>query len=101
MAATRGGSWGNPRTTTAAWRRLRVIVLDRDHGICHVCQQPDANEVDHVNGRHDDDRLDNLAAIHAYPCHARKSSAEGHAAKARNAALTRRPAEAHPGVINR
>ncbi|MFD1714169.1 hypothetical protein ACFSBZ_06780 [Amnibacterium flavum] len=44
----------------------------------------------------DDHRLANLQALCAF-CHARKSSAEGHAA--RSARATRnRPAEEHPGA---
>lgn len=94
----RGGSWGNPRTTTREWRQLRRAILARDAGICHVCHQPGADEVDHIDSDHTNDRPTNLAAIHAHPCHARKSSREGHAAKRRITEATRRPPEPHPGI---
>lgn len=95
----RGGSWGNPRTTTPVWRRLRLVILDRDHGICHVCHMPGATQVDHINGNHNDNTITNLAAIHDNPCHRRKSSAEGHAAKREQRIDPRRPPEPHPGHL--
>ncbi len=91
---------GDPRTGTTAWRQLRLRILRRDHGICHVCGKPGANEVDHLTptsaGGTDDPS--NLAAIHAKPCHARKSSAEGNHARWHRASKRRDP-EPHPGVI--
>ncbi len=84
------------------WARTRRRILRRDRGICHVCGQPGANQVDHViptsAGGSDDD--DNLAAIHQYPCHAHKTATE---AQANNwkAQPRKRPEEQHPGVIQR
>ena len=94
----RGGSWGNPRTTTTEWRRLRKLVLARDQGICYVCGAPGADEVDHIDGDHHNDDPTNLAAIHDDPCHRRKSSREGHAARQHLRDAARRPSERHPGV---
>lgn len=54
--------WQRP----ANWDRDRAYVLQRDHGICHVCHAPGADTVDHVipqsqGGR---DHPDNYAPIH-------------------------------------
>lgn len=47
-------------------------------GICHVCEQAGANEVDHVvplaEGGADDET--NLRPIHPTPCHADKTQRE-------------------------
>lgn len=94
--ADRGGSWGNPRTTTPEWRALRLVILARDHNTCYLDGAP-ANEVDHVDGNHHNDDPANLRAI-CTPCHRRKSSREGHAAR-RAKYTTRRPPEPHPGIM--
>jgi len=55
-----------PQLTGRPWRRLRLAVLERDAGVCHLCGQPGATTVDHLRpyvlGGRDD--LDNLAAAH-------------------------------------
>ena len=60
------------------WTRRRARILARDQGICHVCGQPGADEVDHViplaEGGPDTD--ENCAAIHGRPCHADKTQRE-------------------------
>ena len=84
-------------TSSHAWRRQRVVILMRDRGVCHVCHLAGATEVDHIVpvslGGTDDPS--NLAAI-CSPCHAKKSSAEGNAARV----SSKRPAERHPGLID-
>lgn len=75
----------------------RPAVLARDKGFCHVCHKPGATDVDHLNPG-DDHSLSNLAAIHAWPCHARKSAREGVAARAARRALRYRPKAKHPGM---
>lgn len=59
-------------------QRARRRILRRDRGVCHVCHRPGADQVDHViplgEGGSDDDS--NKAAIHARPCHQRKTAAE-------------------------
>lgn len=97
MPADRGGSWGNPRTTTPEWRALRLTILARDHNRCYKCGRP-AIEVDHIDGNHHNDHPTNLAAI-CTPCHRRKSSAEGHAARKAKAEAGKRPVEQHPGIV--
>ncbi|SDP09952.1 5-methylcytosine-specific restriction enzyme A [Nakamurella panacisegetis] len=75
----------------ADWSTRRLIVLNRDHGICWICGQPGADEVDH-KVPNDDDNLANLAPIHqniAPHCHRAKSSAEGNAARRGNRARPR------------
>ena len=88
---------GADRTGTAKWKAMRRRVLRRDHAICHVCGKPGADEVDHLValrlGGTDDEA--NLAPIHRRPCHARKSSVEGHTARWQK---RKRPAEPHPGL---
>ena len=76
---------------------LRPAVFARDGDICWICGEPGADEIDHkIQG--DDHRLENLAPIHGWrtglQCHARKSAAEGAAARPR---LYRSP-EPHPAL---
>lgn len=80
------------------WKRTVRRILKRDHGICHVCGKPGADQVDHVNAG--DDHSDaNLAAIHYVPCHRDKSSSEGGRAAAAKRGSRFRPRERHPGLI--
>jgi 5-methylcytosine-specific restriction protein A len=75
-----------------------VFATYGDH--CHVCGQPGADEVDHVRAG-DDHSLTNLRPIHGrgtpQRCHARKSSAEGNAARWK--VRQRREPERHPGLL--
>lgn len=75
------------RPTTSGWAQYarRQRILERDGRICHVCRQPGADQVDHVIplGEQGPDTDDNLAAIHARPCHAAKTAAESARARAR------------------
>lgn len=65
-------------------KRARFVML-RDDGVCHVCGQAGADEVDHVVpiAEGGEDAVENLAPIHSRPCHERKTQAE--AARARRA----------------
>lgn len=92
------GPAGRDRTRTAAWRRVRLVILQRDSGICHVCRQPGANEVDHIIpvAEGGTDEATNLAAIHRV-CHRKKTGAEATRARARKPGMNR-PAEPHPGI---
>ena len=68
------------------WHTRRLIILKRDKGICHICQQPGADTIDHITPG-DNHELNNLAPIHdrVQPhCHRYKSSKEGNDAKAAN-----------------
>jgi len=66
------------RRSGGALQRSAQRVMRRDRGVCHVCGQPGANEVDHVipvfEGGSDHDS--NKAPIHSDPCHREKSLAE-------------------------
>jgi 5-methylcytosine-specific restriction protein A len=84
------------------WSTRRVRVLRRDSYRCQardslgvVCGEP-ANQVDHIvpGDDHDLDNLQSLCRWH----HARKSSAEGHAAR-RPRESRFRVGEQHPGSI--
>ena len=84
----------------ADWSRLRRRILRRDMGVCYICGRPGANSVDHIrsvaDGGSDDES--NLAAVHARPCHERKTAAEAN----RHNPMTqsrKREAEPHPGYI--
>jgi 5-methylcytosine-specific restriction protein A len=79
------------------WRSTVARILARDHGICHVCHQPGADQVDHIiaGDNHDDS---NLAAIHGNPCHRIKSAREGGTAARIQRGTVRRPPEQHPGL---
>lgn len=79
------------------WPRIRLRVLVRDGYRCRlrlgdICLRT-ATEVDHIR-RGDDHRDVNLQAVCA-PCHARKTSSEGNAARLR----LHRPPERHPGLL--
>jgi 5-methylcytosine-specific restriction endonuclease McrA len=58
--------------------------MSTETGICHVCDRPGADQVDHVvplaEGGADEDW--NLAPIHSEPCHRRKTAAEAKRARA-------------------
>jgi 5-methylcytosine-specific restriction protein A len=77
--------------------RVRPAVFARDGHICYVCGKPGANDVDHKNPG-DDHSLENLGPIHKWPCHARKSAAEGGRAAALKRPKINREPEAHPGL---
>jgi 5-methylcytosine-specific restriction endonuclease McrA len=66
------------RLSGSAEQARRKRILERDMRICHVCDRPGADQVDHViplsQGGADEDW--NLASIHAEPCHRRKTLAE-------------------------
>ena len=67
------------------WPATRARILRRDRRICWICGGPGADAVDHVIPG-DDHAETNLRAVHdRLPphCHRRKSSIEGHAARAR------------------
>lgn len=83
-------SWvngGNTRTTTKQHRNWRTAVLRRDNHQCRL-QRPGcigyANEADHITpvaeGGAEFDPDNGQAAC--VPCHRKKSSAEGHRARA-------------------
>ena len=101
MAWTAVGTSDRAARLPSDWSTRRVRVLRRDS---YRCQARDslgvpcgelANEVDHVEPG-DGHSLDNLQALCRWH-HARKSSAEGAAAR-RPQAARRRKAEQHPGV---
>jgi len=82
------------------WAKTRKRILRRDRGVCYICGRPGANQVDHIrpaaDGGSDDDT--NLAAVHAYPCHAAKTARE---ANAHNWKMVprKREDERHPGLV--
>ena len=90
-----GGWVGSARRDSLppGWHAIRRRILARDHHRCVLCGAP-ASEVDHVGDRHDhsDANLRSLCTPH----HARRSSAQGNAA--RWAVRARRPPEQHPGL---
>lgn len=78
------GPWVNStrreRVGKSGWQQQRDAqrILRKHRGICHVCHQPGADEVDHVipttQGGSDDDS--NKRPIHAEPCHRLKTARE-------------------------
>lgn len=82
--------WANSKRSSrvksgSAQQRDAAFVMRRDRGVCHVCRQPGADEVDHVVpvAEGGADTLDNKAPIHARPCHVEKTAAESKRAKQR------------------
>ncbi|WP_328604787.1 HNH endonuclease [Amycolatopsis sp. NBC_00345] len=80
------------------WPRRRARILRRDP-VCQVCLLAPSTEVDHVIPG-DDHADSNLQGI-CTPCHATKSGREGGRAAAARRPSARRPAEPHPGLIER
>ena len=75
------------------WHKIRLRILERDNGRCHVCGGFGADAVDHVVAGDNHDEA-NLKAIHhnVEPfCHRKKTAAERPRAK--------RPPEKHPGLL--
>lgn len=64
-------------------QRRNRLVMRKFYGVCHVCGQPGADQIDHVIplAEHGPDELDNLRPIHAKPCHAEKTQAEARRAR--------------------
>lgn len=81
------------------WPRTRARILRRDRGVCYICHQPGADQVDHViptsQGGSDEDH--NLSAIHDDPCHRRKTAHEANAAKPTRKRPPTNPG--HPGLL--
>lgn len=82
-------------TLPANWyTEIRPAVLERDGYQCRIVFEDicigHANQVDHEGGR-DDHRLEMLRAA-CEPCHQRRSSQQGRAARVSE----RRPPEQHP-----
>lgn len=90
---------GTLRTSSAAWKKLRLEVLERDGGRCGICGGMGSDQVDHVVpvSRGGSDSPSNLRAVHR-ACHLRKTSAEGSAARAAKYRTKRLP-EPHPGLL--
>jgi 5-methylcytosine-specific restriction protein A len=63
------------------WRKVRNLVMVRDHGLCVPCRKAGrvtlAREVDHIvnKARGGGDNVENLQAI-CLPCHKAKTAAE-------------------------
>ena len=61
------------------WSELKTTIMGQHQGICYICGKPGATEVDHklavaLGGAKTDPN--NLAPIHAEPCHADKTKRE-------------------------
>lgn len=85
------------------WKSRRIAVLNRDGRRCRVLSEETgmrctevATEVDHIHPGDNHD-LHNLQAICSWH-HAKKSSAEGRAAKIKIEPRYRKP-EKHPGAL--
>lgn len=62
---------------SAEQKRARYILQKHDT-ICHVCENPGADQVDHVEPLAEGgaDHEDNLRPIHREPCHREKTAEE-------------------------
>jgi len=86
----------------ARFKRQNRRILSRHRGVCHVCGQPGAGQVDQ---RHPPltkaDRTPTATSgpSHAKPCHETKTRAESVAARSSNRPQRRRPVEPHPGLV--
>ena len=80
--AGRQGRHGRMRSGSKEQRINRVVMLQHE-GICHVCGEPGADEIDHVIplAESGPDTFDNRRPIHAIPCHRDKTQREAHRAR--------------------
>ena len=66
-------------TNSAEWKRLREIVLVRDAYTCQACKRVAVRKgeahVDHKDGRHDNNALENLQVL-CRECHSVKTAKE-------------------------
>ncbi len=98
------GQWADStraQRLPADWPQRRAECFAIWGDLCHLCGEPGADEVDHVN-RGDDHSPANLRPVHGrrtpQRCHQYKSSAEGGHAKAAKQGRRQRPPERHPGL---
>lgn len=94
---TWNAKWRYPKPP--GWDSTRKRILKRDRGVCYLCGQVGADNVDHIvpvsaGGSHRDQ---NLAAIHEIPCHRYKTSQQTNRAKPEQVSKKREP-EQHPGI---
>ena len=92
---------GDPRTSTAAWRRLRQHVIDRDGHRCANCHTEQGTlELDHIVNvkAGGTDHPDN-ARLLCGPCHKIKTAAEATTGRRARAARGAHPTEKHPGLL--
>lgn len=54
------------RRMPSYWRTLRRAIIERDGGICHLCNLPGANSADHLTptSQGGTDEASNLKAVH-------------------------------------
>lgn len=86
------------------WPAIRERVRQRAHGQCEAQHhEPDCDGIgtdcDHITPG-DDHRMSNLAWL-SRTCHKAKTARENSEARAAVAAALKRPAERHPGTIQR
>lgn len=97
-----GTKWQGATYYTDIPQSLKASVLRTHKGVCHVCGQPGATQVDHIHpqawgGTHDPA---NLAPIHPEPCHREKTQHEAREGrKLKPPPKQRRAAEPHPGLL--
>jgi len=101
----KGHGWDNSHRQEhragSGWEEAAAAkrIMRQWAGICHVCGQGAADEIDHViplcEGGPDID--DNKRPIHSKPCHVTKTAREASRARARKY-NRRRPPEKHPGT---
>lgn len=80
------GGWVKTAPLPKGWGRVRENILRKHKGICYICGQPGADEVDHIIPRHlgGSDLPHNLAPIHQKlppHCHRKKTQEEAQEAK--------------------
>lgn len=74
---TQRSRW-QPSSNTKRRKRTRQAVMQRDQGLCYVCGQSGATQMDHITPLHlggSEYDMDNLGAIHS-GCHEMKSRRE-------------------------
>lgn len=92
-----GGWQGSDRRSRlpSGWRAIRARIIARDP-ICVLCGVRPSTHCDHKVAKADDHTDEGLQGV-CGPCHDRKSSAEGNAARGPRPGR-RRPPEPHPGL---
>ena len=98
------GNWeGSDRASRLPpdWPQRKKQVWARDGDTCHLCHQPGADRIDHIQPGDNHD-ITNLGPVHdTNPphCHRYKSSREGNTARKVLRSQLDLPARTHPGLI--
>ena len=83
-------------TSSTAWRKLRLVVIERDNGRCVLCGSTERIEVDHVDRLGPQLDVGNCRVL-CHQCHQSKTAKEAAASRWKYRATRATPK--HPGLL--